>query len=206
MSCFKVYNLLLGAFLLTSMSACSYKLQSDDPLDRLDNLKFLAESSDINLLSKETTNWIPGSFFPTEYGYEELDYVIFPQSGVVSLNPTYIHCTLIPEQYRSFNGVAPERSFKIIIKPEEHLFSQDDGKLSLCTRESKAEVVFQSGYDCISILNSQEAMLSIIGGNMISDVNNQVIHYVGDLEVLVELPGGYNLTLKYTDLYYYPEF
>lgn len=193
----------LASFLLTVLSACTY-VHDKSSSDSLDNLKIMSEFSDVKLLSKETTNWIPGNLFPTEYGYEELDYVVFSQSGVLTLDPLCIQSSMVPDEYQSTDGVAPERSFKIIIKPEDCSYSQEEGNISFGINNSNAEVEFQSGYNCIMIPNTQAASLSISGNVEPVDTIAGMIRYVGDVVVVIALQGGDNLTLRFTELFCSP--
>lgn len=106
-------------YLLLTISlstACSFQKFDNEISVDLDNIKVLAETYDADYLLKDRTNWIPGFLFPTNYRYEEVDYVVFSQRGVVSLNPFFFRSILVPEEYVSFSGPAPERYFELLIK------------------------------------------------------------------------------------------
>ena len=199
----KSVNALAAIFFVALSSACSYNpLPENDPSDNFENLKIMAETHNANLLSKNKTNWIPGDLFPTAYGFEEQDYVVFSQVGVISLNPFFIRSTMVPEQYQTSSGCAPERSFQLLVTPDDKSFSQNGNKLTVNIKDAKAQVVFKSGYNCIFISNTQTVSLSIVGSLEALDTTDGVVHYAGNLDFSIELPNKQSVPMKLTELYY----
>ena len=194
-----VLSCFLGIVLST---ACSYDKQDDELSYNLDNIKVLAETYAADNLLKDRTNWIPGSLFPTKYGYEEVDYVVFSQKGVISLNPLFFRSDLVPEEYVSFTGLAPERSFELLIKMDPKKITRRGDGLTFNLKKVEAEVEFTSAYCCLGFSNTQTVLLTVSGSLTAQDTTDGIVHYVGNLTLLIELPGNQTLTLKYTELYY----
>lgn len=192
-------SLLISFLVVILFSACACeRVYDDDFPDDMDKLSLMAGTDDINLLSRKITNWVPGSLFPVAYGFEEPDYVIFPQEGSVSLMPFAVYNMMVPVQYQDYTAVAPERSFVLNIVSEQS-FSNNGKTLSVDLNNVKAQVVFQSGYGCVQIPDRQTVSLSA-SGNMEKKEMDDGIRYVGNIVLTIQLSDGQNLTLKYTDL------
>lgn len=193
----------LAMFLLIGCSP--QELPGNDPYANIENLKVIAETSDADLLSIDSTNWIPGDCFPVAYGYDQFDYVIFPQKGEISLNPFYIKCWMIPEQYQSFSGIAPERSFLIHISPEDISYSHNGKTLSINAKHTQAKVVFASYYGDIVIPNEQDVIISLSGEMKEKTTTEGIIFHEGEIAVtfVTEKPNKQNHTIKFTELTYY---
>lgn len=193
----------LYCFMIIALStACSYEKLDDEQSDNLDNIKMLAETYDTDNLLKDRTNWIPGSLFPTKYGYEEVDYVVFSQRGVVSLNPLFFRSTMVPEEYTSFSGLAPERSFELLIKINPERITPRGDNLTFNLKKVEAEAEFTSAYCCLGFSNTQTVQLTVSGDMTAQDTTDGIVHYVGNLVLSLEFPGNQTLTMKYTELYY----
>lgn len=195
----KISSLFLFLIILLSTACSLQKLNNE--LD-LDNIKVLAETYDADYLLKDSTNWIPGFLFPTNYGYEEVDYVVFSQKGVISLNPLSFGSTLVPEEYVSFSGLAPERYFKMLIKTDGEKVSPKGNELNLNMRKITAEAEFSSMYCCLGFSNTQTVLLTVSGNLTAQDTNDGILHYAGNLIVSIEFSDNQTLTMKYTELYY----
>lgn len=192
---------MLFLFLIIVLStACSHQ-KLDNELD-LDNIKVLAEAYDGEYLSKDKTNWVPGFLFPTESAYEEIDYIVFSQRGVVSLNPFFFRSILVPEEYVSFSGPAPERYFELLIKIDGEKVSPKGNELNLNLRKVPAEVEFSSMHYCLGVSNIQTVLLTVSGNLTAQDTTDGRVHYAGNLILSIELPENQTLTMKYTELYY----
>ncbi len=193
------YNLLISLLAVALYTACACeRLQDEDFPEDMEKLSLMAETDDVNLLSWKSSNWVPGGLFPVSYGYDEPDYVIFPQVGSVSLEPFAVYNMMIPVQYQDYTGVAPERSFVLNIVSEQ-AFSNNGQFLSVNLSDVKAQVVFQSGYACMQIPNQQSVSLSA-SGNMEKIETDSGVKYVGDMVLTIKLADGMSLTMKYIDL------
>ena len=187
---------MLFLFLIIVLStACSHQTL-DNELD-LDNIKVLAEAYDGEYLSKDKTNWVPGFLFPTESAYEEIDFIVFSQRGVVSLNPFFFRSILVPEEYVSFSGPAPERYFELLIKIDGEKVSPKGNELNLNLRKVPAEVEFSSMHYCLGVSNTQTVLLTVSGNLTAQDATDGRVHYAGNLILSIELPDNKAIKILY---------
>lgn len=162
---------------------------------------FLLACSSDELPRNLQTNEVPGHLFPTEFGYEEEERIVFPQIGNMSLNPFFIKSMMVPEEYQDHTGPAPEKSFKVTISSDDRPFAAREKELSINAKDIEAKISFESGYGDLTTENTSDAEITVTGKLTSRDTTDNMIHYAGKLDISVKLPDKGVLSFCFTDLY-----
>lgn len=199
------FNLLLSLFLLMTV-ACQKFTGGKLPEDK-ENLKIAVPASDSDLSTADLENMVPGEFFSAYYGYEKYDYVVFPHRGDIGLNPLSLSLSMIPAEFDTDDwhfALAPERRFglRILCQDKSGIKSSNE-RLSFSVRNVPATIYFNSSYCDMLDQNEQNAKISIKGSMDAVGAEDDIIHYIGDLNISVEMPDKKHFSLAIKELYRY---
>lgn len=122
-------------------------------------LSEISDDNDVILENKSKTNWIPGNLFQDVTA----NYIVFPQNGILEISDgeAFFVMSMVPFEFRDFTGVAPERSYIIIMQLRHLSVSQDGIHYSMKGDNTPVTVNFDTANGCIISSNSVSTTISI---------------------------------------------
>lgn len=201
---FRKFHIIIWLVALLSVWSCQHFF--DDDFKGATVLSELSTSNDGDLISKLTTNWIPGHLFKDV----SEDYVVFSQVGLLGITHKdgksttgYINMSMVPKKYQDYAGEAPSEHYRVSINLNKISFKEDGASYSIAAKKIKTQVHFDSGAGCIIIRNTVPATVSVSGKlNAQEQTTRSGLHLVGDVAVSVKFSSNEVISLKFTNLYY----
>jgi len=201
---FRKFHIIIWLMALLSVWSCRHVFDND--FQGATVLSELSTSNDGDLISKLTTNWIPGHLFKDVIE----DYVVFSQVGSLEIvykdgksTTGYINMTMVPNEYQDHIGPAPEKHYNVGIELNKLSFEQDEESYSITAKQIKTKIHFDSFDYCIGDRNTVPATVSVSGKlNAQERTTRSGRHLVGDVAVSVKLSSNEVISLKFTDLYF----
>lgn len=200
---FRKFHIIIWLMALLSVWSCQKFV---DDFKGATVLSEISTSNDGDLISKLTTNWIPGHLFKNV----SEDYVVFSQVGYLEIvykdgKPTtgYINMTMVPNEYQDHIGPAPEKHYNVGIELNKLSFEQNEDRYSITAKQIKTKIHFDSFDYCIGDRNTVPATVSVSGNLTVKEETPRSgLHLVGDMAVSVKLSSNEVISLKFTDLYF----
>lgn len=180
--------------------SCQHQLDADSE----QGLVILSEISNDNhsiMENKSETNWIPGNLFQDVTA----DYIVFPRNGILEISEegAYFIMSMVPFEFSDFTGVAPERSYKVIMQLNHLSVSQDGIQYSIKCDNTPGTVNFDTANYCIISRNSVSATISISGELSEKSKTQQSVQLSGNANISLKLSAGETINLSFKELDYY---